>query len=139
MVVRVVPVPVHDVAEHLLVVEVALRFVPYSRDDGTLNPGWTAVIAAFFLLAFAASVDRGMLPNRFPDAGDTPEYNTVDATLWFFEAVRTLAAHTQDYEFVRANLDRGATAMLEARGADAEAAIARLEELLIEFRDRKED
>jgi phosphotransferase system HPr-like phosphotransfer protein len=29
--------------------------------------------------------------------------------------------------------------MLEARGADAEAAIARLEKLLIEFRDRKED
>src|SRR6476659_2728200 len=40
---------------------------------------------------------------------------------------------------LRANLDMGASAMLEARGADAEAAIARLEKLLIEFRDRKED
>jgi predicted glycogen debranching enzyme len=56
------------------------------------------------LLAFAAKVDRGMLPNRFPDAGEAPEYNTVDATLWFFEAVRALAAHTDDYEFVRAKL-----------------------------------
>jgi glycogen debranching enzyme len=27
-----------------------------------------------------------MLPNRFPDAGETPEYNTVDAALWFLEA-----------------------------------------------------
>ena len=45
-----------------------------------------------------------MLPNRFPDAGEAPEYNTVDATLWFFEAVRALLAHTGDYDFVRANL-----------------------------------
>src|SRR5436309_1536026 len=42
-------------------------------------------------------------------------------------------------DVLRANLDRGATAMLEARGADAEAAITRLEKLLIEFRERKED
>jgi|ERR1051326_1974653 phosphocarrier protein len=42
-------------------------------------------------------------------------------------------------DVLRANLDRGSTAMLEARGADAEAAIARLEELLVQFRTRKED
>jgi phosphotransferase system HPr (HPr) family protein len=42
-------------------------------------------------------------------------------------------------DVLRANLDKGASAMLEARGADAEAAITRLEKLLIEFRDRKED
>jgi predicted glycogen debranching enzyme len=28
-----------------------------------------------------------MLPNRFPDAGEQPEYNTFDATLWYFEAI----------------------------------------------------
>src|SRR5437667_9283660 len=42
-------------------------------------------------------------------------------------------------DVLRANLDRGASAMLEARGADAEVAITRLEKLLVEFRDRKED
>src|SRR4030095_8416814 len=42
-------------------------------------------------------------------------------------------------DVLRANNDRGASAMLEARGADAEAAIARLEKLLLEFRERKED
>jgi phosphotransferase system HPr-like phosphotransfer protein len=42
-------------------------------------------------------------------------------------------------DVLRANLDRGASAMLEARGADAEAAITRLEKLLVEFRNRKED
>ena len=34
----------------------AMRFVPYSDDDGTLNPGWTLVILAFGLVALAASV-----------------------------------------------------------------------------------
>jgi predicted glycogen debranching enzyme len=61
-------------------------------------------IAKSILAEFAAHVDQGMLPNRFPDAGETPEYNTVDATLWFFEAVRSLLQHTNDFEFVRANL-----------------------------------
>ena len=45
-----------------------------------------------------------MLPNRFPDAGETPEYNTVDATLWFFEAVRALVKYSGDFAFVRDNL-----------------------------------
>jgi UDP-GlcNAc:undecaprenyl-phosphate GlcNAc-1-phosphate transferase len=34
---------------------VALRFIPYSDDTGNLNPGWTAAIAACFVVAFAAS------------------------------------------------------------------------------------
>lgn len=34
----------------------ALRFVPYSENDGTLNPGWASVIVAFGLLALAASL-----------------------------------------------------------------------------------
>ena len=45
-----------------------------------------------------------MLPNRFPDGGDTPEYNTVDATLWFFQAVNAFVAATGDTGFIRANL-----------------------------------
>ena len=42
-----------------------------------------------------------MLPNRFPDAGETPEYNTVDATLWFFEAIRAYLTYTGDLDFAR--------------------------------------
>jgi len=41
-----------------------------------------------------------MLPNRFPDAGEEPEYNTVDAALWFFEAARSYLAYSFDEEFV---------------------------------------
>ncbi len=45
-----------------------------------------------------------MLPNGFPDSGETPEYNTVDATLWFFEAIRAYLAYTGDLEFLRKDL-----------------------------------
>jgi predicted glycogen debranching enzyme len=61
-------------------------------------------VARNILEAFAASVSQGMLPNRFPDAGETPEYNTVDATLWFFEAVRSYLHHSGDDDFVRDRL-----------------------------------
>src|SRR6266567_4121352 len=52
----------------------------------------------------AQHVDMGMLPNRFADSGETVEFNTVDATLWFFEAARAYAAATNDYEFIRQEL-----------------------------------
>jgi len=38
------------------------------------------------LLEWAGAVSEGMLPNRFPDAGDLPEFNAVDASLWFVVA-----------------------------------------------------
>jgi predicted glycogen debranching enzyme len=84
-------------------------FSDWGRDTMIALPGLTLSTGRYddargMLLAFANSVDRGMLPNRFPDAGETPEYNTVDATLWFFEAVRAFAAYTEDYDFVRAQL-----------------------------------
>ncbi|HSC29581.1 MAG TPA: amylo-alpha-1,6-glucosidase [Vicinamibacterales bacterium] len=40
------------------------------------------------LLAWAGTVSEGMLPNRFPDAGGVPEFNSVDASLWYIVAVR---------------------------------------------------
>jgi predicted glycogen debranching enzyme len=42
------------------------------------------------LLEWADAVSLGMLPNRFADAGDSPEFNSVDASLWFVVAVREL-------------------------------------------------
>lgn len=84
-------------------------FADWGRDtmialQGLVLTTGRAEIAQSILAEFANHVDQGMLPNRFPDAGETPEYNTVDATLWFFEAVRSLLEYTNDYEFVRANL-----------------------------------
>ncbi len=45
--------------------------------------------------------DKGIIPNRFPDAGETPEYNTADATLWMFQAMRLWLAAGGDRTFLR--------------------------------------
>jgi predicted glycogen debranching enzyme len=76
-------------------------FNDWGRDTMIALPGLTLAtgrsgVAKQILLAFARYVDAGMLPNNFPDAGGQPEYNTVDAALWFFEAVRQYFAATQD-------------------------------------------
>jgi predicted glycogen debranching enzyme len=76
-------------------------FGDWGRDAMIALPGLTlatgrAEVARQILLAFAGYVDGGMLPNNFPDAGGKPEYNTVDAALWYFEAVRQYFAATQD-------------------------------------------
>jgi predicted glycogen debranching enzyme len=44
------------------------------------------------LVEWAGAVSEGMLPNRFPDRGETPEYNSVDAALWYVIAVHELLA-----------------------------------------------
>src|SRR5205085_7379023 len=66
-------------------------FSDWGRDTMIALPGLTLAtgetdVAKSILLAFAHSVDQGMLPNRFPDAVETPEYNTVDATVGSLEA-----------------------------------------------------
>lgn len=58
-------------------------------------------IARRILETFKAFVDQGMLPNRFPEIGEAPEYNTVDATLWYFEAIRSYYAATNDVAFLQ--------------------------------------
>ncbi|MDQ1404801.1 MAG: hypothetical protein QOG55_430 [Acidobacteriaceae bacterium] len=78
-------------------------FGDWGRDTMIALPGLTlatgrADIAKQILLSFARYIDGGMLPNNFPDAGGRPEYNTVDAALWFFEAVRQYFAATRDTE-----------------------------------------
>jgi predicted glycogen debranching enzyme len=76
-------------------------FGDWGRDTMIALPGLTlatgrAEVAWQILLAFARYVDGGMLPNKFSDAGGKPEYNTVDAALWYFEAVRQYFAITGD-------------------------------------------
>ena len=80
-------------------------FGDWGRDTMIALPGLLITtghfdVAKTVLLAFARYVDRGMLPNNFPDAGGTPEYNTVDAALWYFEAIRQYFAATHDAETV---------------------------------------
>ena len=84
-------------------------FSDWGRDTMIALPGLTLPtgkheVAKSILRTFAKRVDQGMLPNRFPDAGETPEYNTVDATLWFFESARAYLAYSGDLDFVRDEL-----------------------------------
>jgi len=76
-------------------------FGDWGRDTMIALPGLTLAtgrteVAKQILLTFSRYVDGGMLPNNFPDAGGKPEYNTVDAALWYFESVRQYFASTQD-------------------------------------------
>lgn len=81
-------------------------FSDWGRDTMIALPGLTLVtarpqVARSILRTFARFVDQGMIPNRFPDVGETPEYNTVDATLWYVEAIRAYHAATADDELLR--------------------------------------
>ena len=80
-------------------------FTDWGRDTMIALPGLCLVtgrfeVAASILRSFAASMSRGMIPNRFPEAGETPDYNTVDATLWFFHAVMSFGQASGDWKVV---------------------------------------
>lgn len=81
-------------------------FTDWGRDAMIALPGLLLAtrrfdVARSVLETFARHVDRGMVPNRFPDEGTEPEYNNVDATLWFVEAVRAYHEATRDDAFRR--------------------------------------
>ena len=79
-------------------------FADWGRDTMISLPGLALAtgrpdVARSVLRTFARFVDGGMIPNRFPDAGEAPEYNTVDATLWYVIAVERVARETADAGF----------------------------------------
>jgi len=81
-------------------------FGDWGRDTMIALPGLTLPlgrpeIARQILLTFSRYVDAGMLPNHFPDSSGPPQYNTVDAALWYFEALRQYYAGTRDLELVQ--------------------------------------
>jgi predicted glycogen debranching enzyme len=81
-------------------------FEDWGRDTMISLPGLTLVagrpeVAAPILRTFAQFVSQGMLPNRFPDGTDQPAYNTMDATLWYFQAIRACHAATNDDSLIR--------------------------------------
>ncbi|MEC4814995.1 MAG: amylo-alpha-1,6-glucosidase [Scytonema sp. PMC 1069.18] len=80
-------------------------FSDWGRDTMISLPGLTIAIgrpevARSILSTYAKYIDKGMIPNRFPDAGEIPEYNTVDAPLWYFEAIRQYHSATEDDDFL---------------------------------------
>jgi len=85
-------------------------FEDWGRDSLISLPGLTLVTGRFddakeILLTFKHYCQKGIIPNRFPDqVGDKPEYNTVDASLWYFNAVLQFLKYTGDFDFVKEQL-----------------------------------
>jgi len=84
-------------------------FSDWGRDAMIALPGLCLATgrhgdAKKILRAFARSTDSGMLPNRFPDGGEAPEYNSVDAALWYFVAAHRYLEASGDEAFVLGEL-----------------------------------
>jgi glycogen debranching enzyme len=81
-------------------------FTDWGRDTMISLPGLATSLrrydlASGILRTYAGFVDRGMLPNCFPDAGEAPQYNTADATLWMFLALDDYLQTKRDPDLVR--------------------------------------
>jgi predicted glycogen debranching enzyme len=75
-------------------------FTDWGRDTFITLRGFMTLpggleLARDILLAWAPAVSEGMVPNRFPDAGEQPEYNAVDASLWYVIAAHELLQAAQ--------------------------------------------
>lgn len=82
-------------------------FTDWGRDTFIALPGLCLATGRFetawqIIAAFAAHISEGMIPNRFPGANEQPEYNTIDASLWFIHAIDRYLAAAQDESRVRA-------------------------------------
>jgi len=82
-------------------------FTDWGRDAMIALPGLATSlgrfdVAADILRSYTGFVDRGMLPNCFPDRGEAPAYNTADATLWMFHALDDYLQARADPDLVHA-------------------------------------
>lgn len=80
-------------------------FSDWGRDTMISLPGLTLATgrvddAKSILQTFAGYIDNGLVPNLFPDSGHSPEYNTVDGTLWFVIALFKYYKSTGDKSFI---------------------------------------
>ncbi|UCE96961.1 MAG: glycogen debranching enzyme family protein [Candidatus Bathyarchaeota archaeon] len=85
-------------------------FEDWGRDSLISLPGLTLATGRFsdareILLTYKHYCSSGVIPNRFPDeTGEKPVYNTVDATLWQFDAVLQYLKYTGDFDFIQQRL-----------------------------------
>lgn len=84
-------------------------FTDWGRDTMIALQGLTLVTGRFddargILKSFAMYVNKGLVPNVFPDEGLEPFYNTADASMWYFYSVYKYLEYTgkeEDYEFIK--------------------------------------
>jgi predicted glycogen debranching enzyme len=79
-------------------------FADWGRDTLVALPGLALGTGRYdfareVLQTWLGAVDQGLVPNRFPEGGAQPDYNSVDATLWLFHAVDWYCRQTGDWAF----------------------------------------
>jgi predicted glycogen debranching enzyme len=82
------------------------RFEPWGRDTFISLPGLLLVTGRFddarkVLLKFSSYSKRGLIPDYIDEKTGVPAYNTVDATLWYVNAVWQYLKYTADFKFVK--------------------------------------
>jgi predicted glycogen debranching enzyme len=118
--------PLHRAADAYFVRRGACRsivagypwFTDWGRDTfialrGLCLAGGRLDVAREIALAWAGTVSEGLLPNRFVDDGEAPEYNAVDASLWYVISVCELLARGGTRAADRPRLAAAITAILE--------------------------
>ncbi|MGZ3625400.1 MAG: amylo-alpha-1,6-glucosidase [Ktedonobacteraceae bacterium] len=80
-------------------------FADWGRDSMISLPGLLMSTGRYreardLLKAFASYTHGGLIPNRFPDSGEAPEYNTIDGTLWMFHAIDRYVTATGDWSLL---------------------------------------
>lgn len=84
-------------------------FSDWGRDTMIALPGLCLTTNRFddakkIILAFASNIDQGMIPNRFVEGDEEKEYNTIDATLWFFNAIYQYCKASNDLSILKNGL-----------------------------------
>jgi predicted glycogen debranching enzyme len=85
-------------------------FTDWGRDTMISLPGLVMRPGALWearavLDTYIRYLNQGLLPNRFPDGGQAPEYNTIDATLWLFQALAAYLRASRDWRFIADRLE----------------------------------
>lgn len=84
-------------------------FTDWGRDTMIALTGLTLATKRFddaeqILYTFSRYIKYGLVPNMFPDEGQEPGYNSVDAALWYFEAINKYLSCTGNSAFIKDNL-----------------------------------
>ncbi|HEY1352908.1 MAG TPA: amylo-alpha-1,6-glucosidase, partial [Ktedonobacteraceae bacterium] len=97
---------IHLAAENKTIIAGYPWFTDWGRDSMVSLPGLLLCTGRYseargLLKAFVGYAHDGLIPNRFPDNGQAPEYHTADATLWLFVALNTYLTLTRDRSLLK--------------------------------------
>lgn len=117
-------------------------FSDWGRDTMIAFSGLTLITKRFkvakeILYTYSKYVKNGLIPNMFPDIGSKPIYNSVDAALWYFEAVYKYFVYTGDKEFIKVNIFNTLEKIIEAFNKGTDFNIYKDKDSLISAGDEK--